>query len=45
LCKVFVLRSRLFDDKAKSDKISKAKESIYRNLLFFPLCDVPEHVF
>jgi len=35
LRKVFVLRSRLLDDKAKSDKISKAKESIYRNLLFF----------
>ena len=35
LRKVLILRSGYLHDKARSEKISKAKESIYRNLLFF----------
>ena len=43
--KVIILRSQNPDEEEKSRKVSQTKEFAYRNLFFFPVRDIPEHMF
>ena len=42
--KVVIARNESLEEEEKSSKLSETKELVYRNLFFFSVCDVFEHV-